>query len=187
VQFYLVAGPANAAQVAMTASNQLPMKIVDPATIPPVWGPETAGIAVSLVLDKENYKTGDDIPLRINLENFRAVPDIGSGELPCFAGVTIEVRDSDGTLVPVHWTGMLCTGHGWTTQYPLGKPVLVPRMSLRALGLVPDHPGTYTVNATWNAQSFTSDEKPGIFGRSLKPYAVARSRTVTFRLLGETY
>jgi hypothetical protein len=187
VQFYLLTGPANASEVALASSNQLPMKIVDPATIPPAWGAEAAGIAVSLVLDKENYRTGDDIPLRITLENFRGAADIGSGELPCGVSLTIDVRDSSGTPVPVHGMGMLCTGHGWSTGYPAGKPVMIPGMSLRGLAKLPDRPGTYTVTATWNATSFVAGEGDGVVGRSLKPYAVAQSRPVTFRLVAERY
>jgi uncharacterized protein DUF4232 len=186
IQFYVVAGPANAPEIEMAASNSLEMKIVDPAKIPPAWGPETAGIAVSLVLDKETYKTGEDIPLRINLENFRAAQEIGSGELPCDAGVTVDVRDASGTPVPEHGRGMLCTGHGWQTGYPVGKPVMVGELTLAGMSALPERPGTYTVTATWHANQFVHGESADL-GRPVRPYATARSQTVTFRIVPERY
>ena len=145
VRFYVLVGPSSAREVALAASNALQMKIIDPATLTPNWGPELAGVAISLVLDKETYKTGEDVPLRINLENFSATQEIGGGELPCGAGLTIEVRDSTGALVPQHGFGWFCSGHGWQTAYPPGKPVIVPRIALGDVRLLPDHPGTYTV------------------------------------------
>jgi hypothetical protein len=112
VRFYLLAAPGQASDVALIASNALQMTIVDPTTVPPAWGPEVAGLAISLVLDKQEYAVGEDVPLRINIENFRAVQDIGSGELPCFAGVLVEVRDSAGAVVRTRGSDWFCSGHG---------------------------------------------------------------------------
>ena len=187
VRFYVLTGPGDAREVALAASNSLQMKIVDPATLAPNWGPEAAGVAISLVLDKEAYKTGEDVPLRINLENFRATQEIGSGELPCGAGVTIDVRDSSGVPVPQHGLGWFCTGHGWQTVYPLGKPVLVPRITLGSVRLLPEHPGTYTVTATWEVNGFVPGDTGREFGRPLQPYAIVHSQPTTFRVVPERY
>ncbi len=187
VRFYVLTGPSNAREVALAASNALQMKIIDPAMLTPNWGPEAAGVAISLILDKETYKTGEDVPLRINLENFRATQEIGGGELPCDAGVTIEVRDSTGALVPQHGFGWLCSGHGWQTVYPPGKPVLVPGITLSDVRLLPDHPGTYTVTAAWNVYSFVAGPKTGALGRPLQPYATVHSQLARFRIIPEPY
>jgi hypothetical protein len=177
----MLAAPAQARDVALIASNALAITIVDPATIPPAWGQETAGLAVSLVLDKQDYSVGEDVPLRINIENFRADRDIGSGELPCFAGLSIEVRDSAGTVVPAREPNWLCMGHGWQTQYSVGKQVYVPGLTLSANGALPDRPGNYSVTVAWNASSFSG--QPNEFGsRPLQPYAVVHSQLVKFRI-----
>ncbi len=186
VQFYILTGPANAFNVALAPSNQLAMKILDPTITPPAWGPETAGISVSVVLDKQSYKNGEDVPLRINLENFNAVHEIGSGELPCGAGVTVEVRDSAGALVPENGFGMLCTGHGWHTKYLPGKAVPVRGLTLSGFKMLPEHPGAYTVTAIWHANDDVPGE-PSLLSRPGAPYATARSLPVTFRVVSERY
>ena len=187
VRFYVLTGPGNAREVALAASNSLQMRIVDPATLTPNWGPEVAGVAISLVLDKETYKTGEDVPVRIDLENFSATQEIGSGELPCGAGLTIEVRDSAGAPVQDRRSGWVCTGHGWQTAYPPGKPVPVPGIALGYLRLLPDHPGTYTVTTTWNVNSFVPGHMAGELGRPLQPYAIVHSQPATFRIVPERY
>ncbi len=165
----------------LVASNALAMTIVDPATIVPAWGPEVAGLAVSLVLDKQDYSVGEDVPLRINIETFRAAQDIGSGELPCFAGVLVEVRDSAGAVVRSRERNWFCAGHGRQTRYPVGKQVYVQGLTLSASGALPDRPGDYSVTVTWNANSFAGQANE--FGsRPLQPYAVVHSQPVKFRI-----
>jgi hypothetical protein len=188
VQFYVLAGPAGAREVALLPSNALEMTILDPVKISPAWGPEVSGVAASLVLDKRQYRTGEDIPLRITLENFRAAREIASGELPCFAGVTVDVRDSAGAVVASRGPGMLCSGHGWQTGYPVGQPVAVRYLTLGGMGMLPDRPGTYTATATWHVMAVRAGErKAGLFGHALEEYATVQSQPVTFQILSEPY
>lgn len=176
VQFYLLAGPPEAPHVALLPSNALEMTILDPAKIPPAWGPEVSGVAASLVLDKPQYRSGEDVPLRITLENFRAAREIVSGELPCGAGVTVEVRDSAGKGVTSEGPGMLCMGHGWSTTYPVGKPVMVSGLTLGGMSKLPKRPGTYTAIATWHVRASTAGEP-----------ATVQAQPVTFHILSEPY
>jgi hypothetical protein len=182
IQFFMLAGPAQARDVALIASNALAITIVDPATLPTAWGPEVDGLAVSLVLDKNKYSIGEEVPLRVNIENFRAALEIGSGELPCFAGLSIEVRDSAGSIVPSHEPSWMCTGHGWQTRYPVGKQVYVRGLTLSASGELPLRPGDYSVTVTWNAGSF-SGQPNGFGNQPLQPYATVHSQTVKFCIL----
>jgi hypothetical protein len=184
IRFFMLVGPAQARDGALIASNALAMTIVDPATLPPAWGPEVGRLAVSLVLDKQEYPVGENIPLRINIENFGASQDIGSGELPCFAGLSIEVRDSAGSVVPWREPNWRCTGHGRQTKYPVGKQFYVRGLTLSSAGALPDRPGNYSVMVIWNASSLSG--QPDKFGRRpLQPYAVVRSRPVSFRILDQ--
>jgi hypothetical protein len=184
VQVQALAGPAHAQEVAMVASNELDLNIVDPATMSRAWGPQIKGVAVSLALDKENYEIGQDIPLRMAVENFSAARDIESGELPCGAGVTIEVRDSAGKEVTAQGGEMVCMGHGWLIGYPKGKVVPLLGMTLRGLGILPDHADSYTVVAAWNALAAVDGAPSGTnLNSNLEPYAVAHSIPATFRVL----
>ena len=119
-----------------------------------IWGPEAKGLAVSLVLDRDNYVLGEDIPLRLALENFSANGTVTSGELPCFAGLTIDVRDSSGQAIHPRDNSevqYICTGHGWTQKYPLAEVVPVLGSTLRGYSQLPERPGNYTVTASWDA------------------------------------
>lgn len=184
VQLFAVLGSAQAPRVTMVGSNIVNIRTLDPATIPRTWGPESLGLAISLFLDKDTYRLGEDIPLRMALENFSADVNIASGELPCSAGLSYEVVDSNGQKQ--NSTSMECTGHGWIIGYPKGKVVPVTGVTLRSLGLLPDRPGTYFVAATWNAQS----EKKGqpdsaakshsLFGAVLEPYTIVHSAPIQF-------
>jgi hypothetical protein len=65
VELLALAGSAQAARVEMVKSNRVSLNVRDTESIPRSWGPEVRGLAVSLVLDKENYVLGEDIPLRL--------------------------------------------------------------------------------------------------------------------------
>jgi hypothetical protein len=108
------------------------------------------GLAVSLSLDKDTYELGEHIPLRLAVENFSAAADIVSGELPCGAGLTFDVRDSSGRAVQSPRIS-ICTGHGWRQNYPRGEIVPVRGLTLEGEQRLPDQPGDYTVTATWEA------------------------------------
>jgi hypothetical protein len=178
---------SRAAQVEMVSSNALTLHAVTSASLPRRWGPEAKGLAVSLSLDKDTYVLGEDIPLRLAVENFSAAADIVSGELPCAAGLTFDVRDSSGREVQslANWP---CRGHGWSESYPRGRIVPVMGLTLAGEGRLPDQPGDYTVMATWAARSQTNLETsvgPAVSAPPLMlqpPYAVVHSAAVAFHV-----
>lgn len=184
IQFQVLAGSPSARRVRMIASNKIDLKIVDPATLPRTWGAEVNGVAVSLGLDKEAYTVRQDIPLRIAVENVSATRDIESGELPCGAGLKIEVQDQTQSSVASADPGerMFCLLHGWVMKYPKGKVVPILGITLKELGMLPAAPGTYAVTATWNAIG-APDKDSNNNSHPLVPYAVAHSNPVTFRVV----
>ena len=135
----------NHQQLTVVASPILHLNILDPATIKPKWGPQNKGIAVSLILEKDTYQLGQDIPLHIAMANLGAEHSIFGGEGP---KVKVEVRDSCG--VPLEPRGeAVWNTHGWCIEYPRGR-VVANELSLSDMGLVPDIPGSYTVTAMWS-------------------------------------
>ena len=190
VQVFALLGSPDAQQVEMVTSNTLNLRTLDPATIPRTWGPESKGLAISLFLDKGTYLLGENIPLRMAVKNVSADATIASGELPCFAGITFEVRDPNGRDV-AHADTMPCTGHGWLMTYLKGKVFPVTGLTLQAFGLLPEQPGKYTVVATWNAMSDKAN-RPGSasgyyseFGATLTPYAIVHSQPVAFEVVSQ--
>ena len=176
----------HAPEVEMASSNPIVLHRVDSFTLGRTWGPQAKGLAVSLLLDKREYLPGEDIPLRLAVQNFSAAGDNWSGELPCGAGLTVDVRDSNGRAVESVGTS-ICTGHGWTQGYPQGKLVPVRGLTLSGEGHLPDRPGDYIVTVTW--QPFAGrPPQMGVVTQSsssapLIPYAVAQSAPVAFRVV----
>jgi hypothetical protein len=183
-QVFGLAGSTDDHQLHFFFSNNLRIQLADPAKIQFDWGPESRGLAIGLSLDKGTYGFGEDIPLRVALKNFSADASIVSGELPCFAGLSFELRDSDGLKEK---TGkMLCTGHGWIIRYPKGELVPVRGLTLKTMGLLPSQPGKYLLIATWFARS-EMEEQPNSdvkarFGSRVIPYAVVQSISTQFAI-----
>jgi len=131
---------------------------------------------------------GEDIPLRLAVENFSATADIVSGELPCSAGLTFDVRDSSGRAVQTPGN-LPCRGHGWSQDYPRGKIVPVMGLTLEGQGGLPDQPGDYTVTAAWEARGQTNWETsvgPAVSAppsMPQPPYAVVHSAQITFHVV----
>lgn len=124
------------------------------------------------------------------VENFSADASIASGELPCSAGFSFEVRDSSGHPVQSGYPMSCLGGHGWLSHYPKGKVIPVLGMTLRGLGLLPHVPGEYTLTVDWNALS--EDDKEAakqatniLFpSKPLVPFARVHSAPLTFRVVG---
>jgi hypothetical protein len=173
-----------APEVEMATSNAIVLHRVESSTLERKWGTQVKGIAVSLSLDKHEYLIGEDIPLRLAVENFSAASDIWTGDLPCGAGLTVDVRDSDGRAVESFATS-ICTGHGWAQGYPQGKLVPVLGLTPSGQGRLPDRAGDYIVTVVW--QPFAGGApQMGVVTQnssSAPPNPVARSVPVAFRVV----
>lgn len=182
VEVLVLVSDPHAPEARMISSNAIMLHQVDPARIEREWGPQVSGLAVSLLLDKKEYSLGEGIPLRLAVENFSAVGDIWSGELPCFAGLTFEVHDSAGHTVGSPHTP-ICMGHGWTQSYPEGKLVPVLGIMLSDQGELPNRAGDYTVTAIWQPFSNGRPQKGVALATPAVPCAVVLSSPVSFRVI----
>jgi len=192
VQAFALVGSPHAERVNLIGSNTLNLRVLDTATIPRKWGPESKGLAISLFLDKQKFPVHEDISLRMAVEDFSADGRIASGELPCSAGITFEVRDANNQPIKSSGETTVCTGHGFVMTYPRGKIVPVAGFTLRGLGLLPDQPGNYTVVASWDAKSENSPDsgtsgayRPGLNWTPLAPYAVVYSAPIAFEVVAQ--
>ncbi len=186
VEVVALGSEPHAPEVLTLHSNAIVLRSVNPATMERKWGPEVKGLAISLFLDKQNYLVGEDIPLRLAVENFSAAEPIRTGELPCWAGFSFEVLDANGQKVTSNQLSS-CTGHGWFQEYPLGKVIPVPELTLSGLRRLPSKAGVYTVRATWQVNA--SDGEPWDSERVAttppKVYAVVASFPITFEVVAE--
>jgi hypothetical protein len=170
-------------QILVNTSANLHWKVTDAASIPRKWGPQVKGVAVDLTLDKDTYELGRDIPLHIAMENFAAeVPIIGDNPIWDPPAVKVEMRDSCGLRIEPHG-GAIWMGHGGCGQYLRGEIVL-NELTLNEMGLLPDHPGSYTVVAVWSP-STGADMNCGM--RFYPPYVTVGSAPATFRVVDEKH
>ncbi len=143
---------------------------------------------MDLSLDKDTCALGEDVALHIALENFDAdVPVYGySSFWDPLDAMKIEVRESNGQ--PAKQTCMhVWMGGGPAAMWRFPRGMLVPdERSLAGDGVLPDHPGTFTVSVTWNGFRGEDDtchacqvSKDFDF---TKPYAVAHSRLKSFKI-----
>jgi hypothetical protein len=176
----------HAPEAEMTTSNAIKLHRVESSALQRTWGTQAKGLAVSLSLDKREYSLGEDIPLRLAVENFSADNNISTGELPCGAGLTFDVRDSEGRVVESNATS-ICRGLGWSQGYPKGKVVPVLGLTLSGEGRLPDRVGDYSVTAIWQPFAVEQPQLGALAGRSstapLTPFDVARSTPVAFRVV----
>lgn len=178
-----IVGSTEGAGIQFARSNELKVRIEDPSLIPRKWGPKINGVRVDLTLDKDTYQVGEDVPLHIATENLDAPAPIYATD-PTWdpPAVGVEVRNSGGQLLaqserswPAAWTGH---GRG-PVLYPPGK--LVPiELSLKSMGWLPNHPGTYTVIVTWVTSTGPSAvEQSGLGSQGdARPYATVQAAAV---------
>lgn len=139
------------------------------------WGPPVSGLRLSLRLDNDIHKLGDDVRLHIAMENFAASESV-HGPSPttrCNSRVRIEVRDRiDGLLVTERRSSSprICVGKAAPpTEYALGS-ITPEQRTLGDLGWLPNYAGSFTVSAIWTVYACN----PCDWNR-VKPHAVVKS------------
>jgi len=165
------------------ASDILHLKIVGSEDAGVRKWTRTKGIAADILLDRDTYKVGEDIPLHLAIANFDATPPIFSWDPnwdPCIA-VGIQVLDTAGNPLPekdrFEQFGR-CTGHGFGPRpFEKGKIVSL-EWSLKEFGWLPNHPGTYTIVLSWctGTGTVTEPNRNGRWTARLKPYATVQAR-----------
>lgn len=142
------------------------------------------GVAADILLDRDTYKVGEDIPLHLAIANFDATAPIFSWDPqwdPCDV-VEVQVLDTSGIPLPEQdrfsppsWS---CTGDGFGPRpFEKGKIVSM-EWSLKNTGWLPNHPGTYTIVVSWRTStgSITEPDRKGRVTMSLKPYATVQAK-----------
>ena len=181
MQVFQLVDPHDDTRLRFTASNVLRYNIIDPMTITRKWGQRAKGTAVSLTLDRDAYRVGEDIPVHIALEDFDASTPLYAWDPvwdPCMA-IGIEIKDATGHRVPVeerlpNWS--ICTGHGFGPRPVEKGRTITIEQSLRRSGWLPSRPGTYTLIVTWatcSGPDSKRDESPQKLAAEMRPYAVA--------------
>jgi hypothetical protein len=139
--------------------------------------------------EQATYRLGEDVPLHLAIEDFDAdVPLYAWDPVwdPCMV-VGIEVQDAAGHPLPVNErfpNSSICMGHGRGPR-PFQKGKVAPlERNLRAEGLLPNHPGAYTIVLTWSPCFGSGKETPTWWVADLKPYANVRAKA-TIRVLSE--
>jgi hypothetical protein len=170
-------------------SNTLVLHIVDAQTAPRTWGKQENGVAIALGLDAETYRIDQDIPLHIALENVSAEAPIYGKSTVLRPGevVQVDVFDASGKRLD-HSTRppnslWISGGPGRLARYPKGTVVPL-ELSVGSVSFLPDHPGRFTVVATWAPYKGYDDtcescELPSDFDPA-KHYAQVHSAPVTF-------
>lgn len=194
LQIFLLASSPEEPQLRFRPSNILQIQIADPAAIVREWGPHVKGIAADVTLDKATFRLGEDIPLHLAIEDFDAKVPLYSWDPlwdPCLA-ISIEVQDERGHALSLDRrfpASSICTGHGFGPR-PVAKNTVIPmERTLRTVGGLPNHEGTFTVVVTWTP-CFSTNNEGSTVDRNLKPYAVAQAssivRIVSVDVLGPT-
>lgn len=140
------------------------------------------GLAADILLDRNTYKVGDDIPLHLAIANFDATAPIYSWDPvwdPCIS-VQIEVLDSAGNrLTDLGRRGFpSCSGHGFGPKLFEKGRIASLEWSLKEMGWLPKSPGDYTVAMNWRTSTGSVDEKSNGWKAELSPYATVRATAV---------
>ena len=111
------------------------------------WGPTTDGLAASLILDKESYQVGEEIPLHIALQNISSPSLITASNTPRWF-ISVKLVDFDNQ--PVASTEEPITGNGAVCYHFYRGNITSVTMNLSWYGFRPQNPGLYKVVATWS-------------------------------------
>ena len=132
--------------------------------------------------DRQTFALGEDIPLHIALENFRA-DDPVVGMTPLWdRGMVVTIDVFDAYQNPIKRSdGRRYGGHGHWLAYEKG--VVVPmEETLTNVGLLPTEPGSFTVTVTWSPHTCTGPDCGRSGGVSGQPYATVQD-TVSFDIV----
>ena len=140
------------------------------------------GLAADILLDRDTYRVGEDIPLHMAIANFDATAPIYSWDPlwdPCIS-VGIEVLDDAGKPLPdkkrVDYPPVLCSGHGFGPRpFERGK-ITSLEWGLKQTGWLPKSPGNYTVVLSWCTSSGTVTQGPNGWASNLTPYATVQAK-----------
>jgi hypothetical protein len=110
------------------------------------WGPAVEGLAASLILDKDTYEVGEEIPLHVALENVSSPSLITAPNTPRWF-ISVKLMDLENQ--PVQSTEEPLTGNLAACYHFFCGEITPVTMKLSLYGFRPKKPGIYKVIATW--------------------------------------
>lgn len=185
-----LAGSADDSRIEFISSNVLHLAIADPVTMARKWGTKVKGIAADVTLEKDTYRTGENVPLHMAVADFDAPVTIFTWDPlwdPC-STVGVQVLDSagrplsDSQRFPDHY---MCMGHGFGPR-PIEKGKVIPiERTLAGEGWLPNQPGTYTIVVRWSPCTGKNAPNGGL-AEDLKTYAIAEASATIHILSAES-
>lgn len=172
------------------ASNILHLQIEDSSDQNLRTWSRQKGLAASVLLDRDTYRVGDDIPLHIAIANFGATDPIYSWDPlwdPCIS-LGVEVLDQSGKPIPESerfvYPPVYCNGHGFGPRLFKQGRIASLEWSLKEMGWLPKVPGTFTVVLSWCTGTGTIIDKPTGWQAHLTPYATVEA-TATIHIVSQ--
>lgn len=142
------------------------------------------GLAADILLDRDTYQVGEDIPLHLAIANFSAQIPIYSWDPvwdPCIS-VGIKVLDDGGTALANDqrflFPPVLCSGHGFGPKLFDQGRIASLEWGLKSTGWLPNRPGTYTIVLSWCTNTGTVKQGARGWSADLKPYATVEARAL---------
>lgn len=150
------------------------------------------GLAANILLDRDTYKVGENIPLHLAIANFDATDPVFSWDPlwdPCIS-VNIQVLDEAGHPLAFKdrflYPPVLCNGHGFGPRpFERGK-ITSLEWSLKQTGWLPKSPGNYTVVLNWCTSTGTVTKQPNGWKANQKPYATVQAKATIHIVPAET-
>lgn len=142
------------------------------------------GLAADILLDRDVYHLGEDIPLHLAIANFSAKAPVYSWDPvwdPCIA-VGIKVIDDGGNALAddqrVRDPLFLCSGHGFGPKLFEQGRITSLEWGLKSTGWLPNRPGAYTIVLSWCTSTGTVRQSGGGWTADLKPYATVEAKAL---------
>jgi len=133
----------------IAASDYLTVGRLDPPAEDRKWGPTVDGFALSLTIDRGTYRLGRDVPLNLACARLDQDWIATSPMREPICTFQIDVDDGAGHVTTGRAPTVIFGGGGRVTYNIEAGAALPSRGSLRDARLLPDHPGKYTISATW--------------------------------------
>jgi hypothetical protein len=140
------------------------------------------GLAANILLDRDTYTVGENIPLHLAIANFDATDPIYSWDPswdPCIS-VSIQVLDEAGNPLADKdrflYPPVMCSGHGFGPRpFERGK-ITSLEWRLKETGWLPKSPGNYTVVLSWCTSTGAVTQPPNRWKADQKPYATVQAK-----------
>lgn len=133
----------------IATSNVVQLHAATGAPQKPEWGPQSSGFALSVTVDRDTYKLGQDVPLHIACIRNGQDWTVEKVHYNPACAPDIQVVDSSGAPVARGLGRQQFRGGPMSDRHVAAGEIVPGGTTLRDAGLLPQAPGTYRVTATW--------------------------------------